>query len=192
MGYGGTTAVVLLAIFYFGKVLLEKWIEKKVEHEYETKLEKFRDELRRETEVSIAQASFRYSQVYKNMAEAISQIYFKVIDLQKALGDLQVFSGTPNSSSFATASKSAIEKLGELNQYVSRNNIYIPETAAKEILHISAVLSSQYEAVNLSIDTGQGKDKHMAQHVVDVNLSMDKLLSSLRSNFQTILGIPQK
>jgi hypothetical protein len=157
------------------------------------KFEKFKEDLRRETEVSIAQSNFRYSQVYKNMAEAISEVYFKLIDLREALGNFQGHSMSPEAPTFGAASKDVVSKLSEFKDFFIRNNIYIPEPTAKEIWNCYVILDSQYIAINLSITpVGRKEFREASKRIADVNMQLGKVLDHLRINFQNILGIPHE
>jgi hypothetical protein len=192
LGYAGGGGVILLAILYLGKVLLEKRIEKKVNHEYDVKIEKFRDELRRETEVSIAQSSFRYSQIYKSMAEAISEIYFRLIDLREAVSHYRLTCGNPDSTEFANASKKVSSKLGEFHTFFIRNNIYIPEKTSDAIWDVYCSINNQYVSTSLAIGLPKEKEPEIIKHAAGMNNDIANLLTALRNNFHNLLGIPNE
>jgi hypothetical protein len=189
-----TSGLIIYLAKQFFEAAIIKRVTAKIEHDFNEKLETHKDKLKLETDIKIAQASFRYSTVFADTVKVMAETYKHLVQM-KSTSENFIYTMGYDEKDQAAKHAEYKKKSQAFFEYFTENKIYFPPEIAKQIfnfaLHINAafeqrgMLRNFAESENIPIPT-KIESRKMFEKTMD---EIPKLLEDLETAFQDVLGI---
>ncbi len=197
--FGISTAVTVSALGFFGKSLINRWIDRG-KLKYQTKLneefESYRTELMRTTNELQERLRIEYSSLYNERLTAIKEIYEYLFRIERELQDFSFdsdFVSNQEDLDYVTGFMSKITGIiNKLDNKIGVTLIYFSEDDAKALLEIMSQLNK------LNIDWDEWRNQEDAIYNIAPLIKSIKtcktgpiraLLQTIRSNFRKLVGV---
>lgn len=142
-----TSGVVSPLVFLVLKTGIKTKIESAIKSQYDEKLERLRNELKRETELELAkvrgeiQAEVDYratkiKYIYEKKLKALCETYGKLSTLEKLLSKYVTYEGQTSGEERESARKAFAKGIEEFEDYFVPNRIFFPENLADKIAEL--------------------------------------------------------
>jgi hypothetical protein len=137
---GVVSSLVVLAL----RTGIKTKIESAIKSQYDEKLERLRNELKRETELELAKArgeiqaevdyrATKVKYIYERKLKALCETYSKLATLEKLLGEYVTYWGETRGEERESARKAFVKGIKEFEDYFVPNRIFFPEDLAEKI-----------------------------------------------------------
>ena len=206
----GANSVILAFATGYIKLKFDKNLaahKAQVEHIYNEKLATHSAPLDRANELAVAEfkhklelaateRNFRFSHTFEETAKIIAGTYERLVALNQAVVDYTQQVDSAGATVKDELKKKYQQMANELYEYLLPKKIYVPKDTAGKILELARTIHSSAMQYSIAVNTGKALERtsDTTGRLFDQFFaSMDaipKLMDSLETEFQTILGFP--
>lgn len=153
--------------------------------EYKTELDKATMEFRTELDKIAFEHQTKFSTLHETRAEVIAELYKRISEIEHLVFTANL---DPNPDNVKDSHKAICDKILELIYYVSRNEIYLPESLSNDLLYYSSCsnqLNNLYDIIH-----GCGDDDLLLTELLNKEIGkLSKTRQSIKSEFRKMLGV---